>query len=51
MALPRGREMVFKAFESGIFSKLKESEYSSDQNDIDNTDNTLLTPIQKRNRT
>ena len=51
MALPRGREMVFKAFESGIFSKLKESEHSSDQNDMDNTDNTLLTPIQKRNRT
>ena len=51
MALLRGREMVFKAFESGIFSKLKESEHSSDQNDMDNTDNTLLTPIQKRNRT
>ena len=29
MALLDGREMVFKAFESGIISKLKQSEQSS----------------------
>ena len=28
MALLKGREIVFKAFESGIFSKLKETEQS-----------------------
>ena len=29
MALLEGREMVFKAFESGVISKLKQSEQSS----------------------
>ena len=47
MALFKGREMVFKAFDSGIFSNLKESEPSSDVNDTYSTDNTLLTPIEK----
>ena len=60
MSLLKGREMVFKAFESGIFSKLKESEQSEqssddvslenkiDLNDADSTDNKLFTPIKKR---
>ena len=33
MSLLKGREMVFKAFESGIFSKLKESEQSEQSTD------------------
>ena len=33
MSLLKGREMVFKAFESGIFSKLKESEQSEQSSD------------------
>ena len=33
MSLLKGREMVFKAFESGIFSKLKESEQSEQLTD------------------
>ena len=33
MALLKGREMMFKAFESGIFSKLKESEQSEKSHD------------------
>ena len=33
MALLKGREMVFKAFESRIFSKLKESEQSKQSSD------------------
>ena len=50
MALIKGREIVFKGFESGKFLKLKASEQSSDLNDTDNTDNTnnrLLTPMRK----
>ena len=47
MALFKEREMVFKAFDSGIFSNLKESEPSSGLNDTYSTDNTLLTPIEK----
>ena len=45
MALIKGREIVFKGFESGIFLKLKASEQSSDLNDTDNNSN------EKRNRT
>ena len=33
MALLKGREMVFKALENGIFSKLKESEQSEQSSD------------------
>ena len=33
MTLLKGREMVLKAFESGIFSKLKESEQSEQLSD------------------
>ena len=35
MALLKGKEIVFKAFERGIFSKLKESEQSSDDSKYD----------------
>ena len=33
MALLKGKEMEFKAFESGIFSKIKESEKSEQSSD------------------
>ena len=33
MALLKGREMVFKAFESGMFSRLKESDQSEQSSD------------------
>ena len=33
MILLKGKEMVLKAFESGIFSKLKESEQSDQLSD------------------
>ena len=39
--------MMFKAFESGIFSKLKESKSSNVLNNTDSTDNTLSNPIKK----
>ena len=50
MGLLKGKELVFKAFESGIFLKLKNLEQSSDLSDTvntDNTDNKLLTPMKK----
>ena len=33
MALLKGKEMVFKAFESGIFSRIKESDQSEQSSD------------------
>ena len=34
MALLKGKEMVFRAFENGIFPRLKESEQSEQSNDM-----------------
>ena len=50
MVLLKGRKMVLKAFDSGIFSKINESKYSRDPNNTDSTDKTLLTLIKKGSR-
>ena len=43
MTLLKGREMVREAFESGIFSKLKQSERSEQSSSDDKLDNDLST--------